>query len=344
MLRDGLIGRGVLLDVPRLREVPWLEPGQNVFTEDLEDAERSQGVTVGEGDILLVRTGHTRRQLERGAWDSDTARAGLHPTVARFLAERRVAALGCDGNNDTAPSTTESIDFPIHALALNAMGIHLLDYLRLEDLGAACDREGRWEFMFAAAPLRLVGGTGSPLNPDRDSVNDRRADPHRSPRTRPVAERRNEGLWMGGDSDQELAALRTAADFLTLGCGQRCPPLRFGGGMFRATHGPGIRLKALPGGPVNPTDRFRWKLCSVISKTAECEAKPVTPRLLPRRHQSADQPKQGKDDPNDEHHPVALADGHEAQGQEQDEVEDAAENEEHLDSPLQVVGGRYVSP
>ncbi len=165
MLRDGLIGRGVLLDVPRLREVPWLEPGQNVFTEDLEDAERSQGVTVGEGDILLVRTGHTRRQLERGAWDSDTARAGLHPTVARFLAERRVAALGCDGNNDTAPSTTESIDFPIHALALNAMGIHLLDYLRLEDLSAACDRDGRWEFMFAAAPLRLVGGTGSPLNP-----------------------------------------------------------------------------------------------------------------------------------------------------------------------------------
>ena len=165
VLRDGLIGRGVLLDVPRLREVPWLEPGQNVFTEDLEDAERSQGVTVGEGDILLVRTGHTRRQLERGAWDSDTARAGLHPTVARFLAERRVAALGCDGNNDTAPSTTESIDFPIHALALNAMGIHLLDYLRLEDLGAACDREGRWEFMFAGAPLRLVGGTGSPLNP-----------------------------------------------------------------------------------------------------------------------------------------------------------------------------------
>ena len=165
VLRDGLIGRGVLLDVPRLREVPWLEPGQNVFTEDLEDAERRQGVTVGEGDILLVRTGHTRRQLERGAWDSDTARAGLHPTVARFLAERRVAALGCDGNNDTAPSTTESIDFPIHALALNAMGIHLLDYLRLEDLGAACDRERRWEFMFAAAPLRLVGGTGSPLNP-----------------------------------------------------------------------------------------------------------------------------------------------------------------------------------
>jgi kynurenine formamidase len=165
VLKDGLVGRGVLLDVPRLRDVPWLEPGQHVLTEDLEAAERQQAVAVGEGDILLIRTGHTRRQVEQGAWDSDAARAGLHPTAATFLAERRVAALGSDGNNDTAPSTTESVDFPIHALALNAMGIHLLDYLLLEDLAAACEREGRWEFMFAAAPLRLVGGTGSPLNP-----------------------------------------------------------------------------------------------------------------------------------------------------------------------------------
>ena len=165
VLKDGLIGRGVLLDMPRLRDVSWLEPGEHVFTDDLEGAEREQGVQVGEGDILLVRTGHTRRQLERGVWDSDTGRVGLHPTTATFLAERKVAALGSDGNNDTAPSTTEGVGFPIHALALNAMGIHLLDYLRLEDLAGACERERRWEFMFTAAPLRLVGGTGSPLNP-----------------------------------------------------------------------------------------------------------------------------------------------------------------------------------
>jgi kynurenine formamidase len=165
VLKNGLVGRGVLLDVPRIRGIAWLEPGEHVFTDDLEAAERNQGVTVTEGDILLVRTGHTRRQLDRGPWVSDAAKAGLHPTVAPFLAERRVAALGSDGNNDTAPSAIESIGFPIHALALNGMGIHLLDYLQLEDLAAACGREGRWEFMFAASPLRLVGGTGSPLNP-----------------------------------------------------------------------------------------------------------------------------------------------------------------------------------
>jgi kynurenine formamidase len=163
--RHGLVGRGVLLDVPRARGVPWLEPGDHIFREDLETAEREQGVTVAQGDILLVRTGHSRRLAERGPWDTATAKAGLHPTVAPFLAERRIAVLGSDGNSDTAPSSTEGVAFPIHVLALNAMGVHLLDYLQFEDLVAACERTGRWEFLFVTAPLRIVGGTGSPLNP-----------------------------------------------------------------------------------------------------------------------------------------------------------------------------------
>jgi kynurenine formamidase len=82
-----------------------------------------------------------------------------------FLAERGASVLGSDGNSDTAPSITEGVDFPIHVLALNAMGVHLLDYLQLEDLLATCERTGRWEFLFVAAPLRITGGTGSPLNP-----------------------------------------------------------------------------------------------------------------------------------------------------------------------------------
>lgn len=165
ILRDGLVGRGVLLDVPRLRGIRWLEPGENVLPEDLESAEREQGLRVGPGDILLVRTGHARRRAELPPWDTRNAKAGLHPAVASFLAERSVAALGSDGNNDTAPSVTEGIGFPIHVLALNAMGIHLLDYLQFEDLVRRCEQERRWEFMFVAAPLRLAHGTGSPLNP-----------------------------------------------------------------------------------------------------------------------------------------------------------------------------------
>jgi kynurenine formamidase len=165
LLADGLVGRGVLLDIPRLRGVPWLEPGEHAFGEDLEAAERAQRTTVGAGDILLVRTGHAPRLAELGPWDTDEARAGLHPTAARFLADRGVAALGSDGNNDTAPSTTENVAFPIHVLALNAMGVHLLDYLQFEDLVGRCEAEGRWEFLFLGAPLRIAGGTGSPLNP-----------------------------------------------------------------------------------------------------------------------------------------------------------------------------------
>jgi kynurenine formamidase len=164
-VKNGLVGRGVLLDVPGSRGVPWLEPGDNIFREDLEAAEREQGVTVAPGDVLLVRTGLTRRLAEKGPWDTPKAKAGLHPSCVRYLADRRIAALCSDGNSDTAPSAVEGIDFPIHTLALVAMGIHLLDYVELEALAGICAREGRWEFLFVGLPLRIVGGTGSPLNP-----------------------------------------------------------------------------------------------------------------------------------------------------------------------------------
>ena len=165
VLRAGLIGRGVMLDIPRVRGERWLDPGEHVFRADLEAAEQAQGVVVGAGDILLVNTGHARRLGELGPWDTAHAKAGLHPSAMSFMAERAVAALGSDGNSDTAPSTTEGVDFPIHVLAINAMGIHLLDYLQFEDLRAACEHRGRWEFLLVASPLRIAGGTGSPLNP-----------------------------------------------------------------------------------------------------------------------------------------------------------------------------------
>lgn len=165
LVKDGLVGRGVLLDIPRLRGVPWLEPGEHVMAQDLEGAQREQGVQIAEGDILLVRTGHVRRLAELGAWDTSVHKAGMHPTAIPLLAERGIAAMGSDGNSDTAPSSTQGIAFPIHVLALNAMGIMLLDYLQLEDLSVACERAGRWEFMCVTAPLRIVGGTGSPVNP-----------------------------------------------------------------------------------------------------------------------------------------------------------------------------------
>lgn len=164
-LRDGIVGRGVLLDVPRLRGVPWLEPGDHVTADDLGAAEESQHVRVSEGDLLFVRVGHRRRRAELGAWKTADARAGLHPTALEFLAERRVAVLGSDGNNDTAPSSTDGVGFPVHVLAIHAMGLHLLDYLQFEDLVPLCAAQDRWSFLCVIAPLRLPEATGSPVNP-----------------------------------------------------------------------------------------------------------------------------------------------------------------------------------
>jgi kynurenine formamidase len=162
---DGIVGRGVLLDIPLVRGVSWLEPGDHVTVDDLTAAESAEHVRVDRGDLLFVRVGHSRRRAEVGPWNAADARAGLHPTAMEFLAERRVSVLGSDGNNDTAPSMTEGVDFPVHVLAINAMGLHLLDYLRFEDLAELCQQDDRWSFLCVIAPLRLPAATGSPVNP-----------------------------------------------------------------------------------------------------------------------------------------------------------------------------------
>jgi kynurenine formamidase len=163
--RNGIVGRGLLLDIPRVRGVRWLEPGDHVTADDLLAAESAQAVRVEPGDLLFVRVGHRARRRSLGPWDAAQERAGLHPAALALLAERRIAVLGSDGNNDTAPSATEGVDFPVHVLAINAMGVHLLDYLQFDDLVALCEELRRWSFMCVIAPLRLDSGTGSPVNP-----------------------------------------------------------------------------------------------------------------------------------------------------------------------------------
>src|SRR5690349_5255512 len=160
--RDGIVGRGVLLDIPRLRGVPWLEPGNLVTAAELASAAEAQQVSVGPGDLLFVRTGHRRRRSELGPWDAAKARAGLHPAALEFIAERKVAVLGSDSNSDAAPSVAEGVELPVHVLAINALGLHLLDYLQFEDLVPLCEAAGRWSFFCVVAPLRLPYGTGSP--------------------------------------------------------------------------------------------------------------------------------------------------------------------------------------
>ena len=162
---SGIVGRGVLLDIPRVRGVPWLEPGDHVTADDLIAAEAAQEIRIEQGDLLFVRVGHRTRRRALGPWDAANARAGLHPAALELLAERRIAALGSDGNNDTAPSAAEGVDFPVHVLAVNAMGLHLMDWLQFDDLVAVCEELNRWSFLCVVAPLRLRAATGSPVNP-----------------------------------------------------------------------------------------------------------------------------------------------------------------------------------
>lgn len=167
-MADGLVGRGVLLDVPAQRDVPFLDAEVAVTVADLEAAERSQGVTVGPGDLLLVSTGRDmRRRHAGGNLDPIGAGlAGLHPECLPWLQDRQVSVLGGDGISDRMP--VRAIDgwpFPIHQIAIVAMGLHLIDNLHLEPLAAACAERGRWELLLTVNPLRIPGGTGCPVNP-----------------------------------------------------------------------------------------------------------------------------------------------------------------------------------
>ena len=164
----GIVGRGVLLDLPRLYGAKWLEPGHAVTTEELEAAEKAQGTELGEGDIFLFRTGHHRRRLELGAWNIDydgDGQAGLHATAMRMLHERKVAAFLPDGDGETLPSNVEGVAYPIHALQIAAMGMACADSLQFEEMVEVCEKEGRWECMVVAAPLRIPRATGSLFNP-----------------------------------------------------------------------------------------------------------------------------------------------------------------------------------
>jgi kynurenine formamidase len=165
--RDGIAGRGVLIDVPRLHGRPWLELDERIRPADLEAAERAQRVAVEEGDILLVSTGRDARRKARGPWSpTEAGLAGLHPTCIPWLHERRIAVLGSDGISDALPGLgVPEWPVPLHQCCLVAMGVHLLDNLDLSRLAAACAERERWEFLFAVAPLRVRGGTGSPVNP-----------------------------------------------------------------------------------------------------------------------------------------------------------------------------------
>jgi kynurenine formamidase len=162
---DGIVTRGVLLDIPAVRGVPWLAPEDPVMPGDLEAAERAQGVRVEEGDILLVRTGNYRKRLELGPAPNTEPSTACQVACAPWFKERGVAMLGTDTSNDVRPSHYATITAPLHTVCLVTLGLWLIDNANLEQLAEACEERNRYQFLLTLGPLRLRNVTGSPVNP-----------------------------------------------------------------------------------------------------------------------------------------------------------------------------------
>jgi kynurenine formamidase len=164
--RNGIVTRGVLLDLAGARGQEWLEPGEALRPADLEHAEQEQGVTAGPGDVLLVRTGRDARRAVNGPIHPDhDGVAGLHFSCLPYLHERQISVLGSDAVNDALPSGVSGFEMPVHTVALVAMGLWLLDNAYLDELSRRCNNRGSWEFLAVLAPLLLKRSTGSPVNP-----------------------------------------------------------------------------------------------------------------------------------------------------------------------------------
>ena len=164
-LKGGIVTRGILLDFPRLKGVPYLEPQTPIYVEDIEAWEEMAGVKVSPGDVIFVRTGRWARRAELGPWQVSGDSAGLHASVLPWIKERGVAFVGSDAATDVMPSLVEGVGQPVHTMLIAGFGTNIFDNMDLEALAETAAQENRWEFMLTAGPIPVEGGTGSPLNP-----------------------------------------------------------------------------------------------------------------------------------------------------------------------------------
>ncbi len=169
-VKEGVFTRAILMDIPRLKGVDYLEPGTPVYVEDLEAWEKKAGVKVSAGDALLLRTGRWARRAKLGPSDPNI-RAGLDASVIPWLRQRDVAVLGSEAALSVLPfpPTTQISNkddyLPVHNFVIAALGVTVLDNLDLDAAGEAAAARKRWSFLVTMAPIALPRGTGSPINP-----------------------------------------------------------------------------------------------------------------------------------------------------------------------------------
>ena len=164
-VKNGLVTRGVLYDIPRLKGVPYLEPGTRITVADLEAWEARTGVKVGSGDAFLIRWGRWARQDALGPFDTGAEAAGLDNTVIPWLKQRDVAIAGWETPGYMPQPEGDISRLALHNFALTILGIQVLDRADFQALATAAAEREQWEFMVTIAPLPIPNGTGSPVNP-----------------------------------------------------------------------------------------------------------------------------------------------------------------------------------
>jgi kynurenine formamidase len=164
--RHGIVTRGVLYDIPRHRGSDHVTLEEPVHGWELEDVASAAGVTPRAGDAVLVRAGGPAFWAAHPGFADPPWRApGLHASVLEFLYAHDAALLGWDLMEAPGQDDYQAPALPIHSTAIPYMGLPLLDNANFEELAAACAELGRWEFLLVIAPLVVIGGTGSPVNP-----------------------------------------------------------------------------------------------------------------------------------------------------------------------------------
>jgi kynurenine formamidase len=166
--RERMIGRGVLIDVPRHKGLDWLDDGYGISNDELDEVAAAEGVEIRRGDFVLVRTGQMERVRAAGDWG--TYSGGDAPGVrfenCYWSHEKEIAAICTDTwGVEVIPNETDEAFQPWHWVVIPAMGLTMGEIFDLKDLAADCAADGVYEFLFCAPPLVITGGTGSPLNP-----------------------------------------------------------------------------------------------------------------------------------------------------------------------------------
>ena len=168
LMGPGVFTRGILVDIPLLKGVEYLEPGTHIYPEDLEAWEKFAHVKISSGDVVLVRTGRWARRAKLGPWNVGREAAGLDASTMPWFKQRDISLLGGDGGNDVQPSGVqgqgEAAGRPVHTLTLAVMGVPLVDHAYLEDAAKEAARRKRWEFLTTRAFTRIPGGTATPFN------------------------------------------------------------------------------------------------------------------------------------------------------------------------------------